>query len=381
MPIPEVEIVPVESGPDVRRFVKFPWGVYRGDPNWVPPLIADTCRMLTPGRHPFHEHADVQCFIAERTGSARSGRGVVGRIAAIVNHLHNEVHGEKTGFFGFFETLPDPTVPPFLFEAAAAWLRAKGMEVMRGPASFSGNEEWGLLIDGFDRPPMVKMSYNPPEYAGYIESFGFRKVKDLVAYHLDNVEPPARIVRAAGRMARQAKVTVRTMDKKRFRSEVELIREIYNGAWEKNWGFVPMTKAEIEHMARELKPVVNPDLVVFAEAEGKPVGFAFALPDLNQALKKANGRLFPFGLIRMLIASRKIREVRVLTLGVLGEYRNRGVDSLMSLAMFRSGKEHGYTGGEFSWVLEDNRAMRRVLEHMGARVYKTYRLYDIPLQP
>lgn len=371
----------MESRSDLRRFVEFPRDVYRGDPNWVPPLIADTMKMLTPGKHPFHDHAEVRCFLAVRTGSARPGNQVAGRIAAIVNRLHNEVHGDRTGFFGFFETLPDPTVPPYLFEAAGAWLRGRGMDRMRGPASFSGNEEWGLLIDGFDRPPMVRMTYNPPEYAGYIDAFGFRKAKDLVAYYLDSVEPPPRILRAVDRMSRQAKITVRTMDKRRFREEVGLVREIYNGAWEKNWGFVPMTEAEIDHMARELKPVVDPNLVVFAEAEGRPVGFGFALPDLNQALKKANGRLFPFGLIRMLIAARKVREVRVLTLGVLGGYRNRGVDSLMSLALFRSGKERGYTGGEFSWILEDNMAMRRVLEHMGAEVYKTYRLYDLPLLP
>jgi hypothetical protein len=382
MPLPEIEVAPVGSRGELKEFVTFPWKVYRGDSNWVPPLIQDAMKMLDPAHHPFHQHAEVQCFLARRKGGGRGKDGeVVGRIAAFVNRLHNEVHGERTGFFGFFETIADPSVPPFLFRAAAGWLKERGMERMRGPANFSSNEEWALLIDGFDRPPAVMMTYNPPEYARYIEDFGFAKAKDLVAYYLDDPNPPERIVRFSERLQRDGKIRVRTLDMKNYDREVERVREVYNQAWEANWGFVPMTEAEIDHMAKEMKPVVDPNLVLFAEADGRTVAFAMALPDLNQALRKANGRLFPFGLVRMLIESKKIHLLRVLTLGVIKEFRHQGVDSLLFLNLYRNGVNRGFTAGEFSWVLEDNVRIRRALEAIGAKVYKTYRLYDYPLAP
>ncbi len=383
MPLPDVQIEPVRSRADFKAFATFPWKVYKRDPNWVPPLIVDVLKMLDPAHHPFHEHAEVQCFLARR-GSRRNGGPsgeVVGRIAAIVNRAHNEIHEEKTGFFGFFETLPDPSVPPALLQTAAEWLRARGMERMRGPANFSSNEEWGLLIDGFDRPPMVMMTYNPREYARYLEDFGCIKAKDILAYYLESDTPPDRLLRVADRIVRETGVTIRSMDMKRFPEEVAIVREVYNAAWERNWGFVPMTEGEIAHMAKELKPVVDPELVLFAEVAGKPVGFAMALPDLNRALKKANGRLWPFGLVKMLIEAKRIHELRVLTLGLVPEYRKRGIDVLMYLRLFQNGTRRGYRAGEFSWVLEDNAAMRKPLENMGAHVYKTYRLYDYPLAP
>ncbi len=382
-PLPDIQVEPARSRADLSAFVEFPWSVYRGDPHWVPPLRADVKKMLDPAHHPFHQHAQVQCFLARR-GARSGGRPagqVVGRIAAIVNRAHNEFHGEKTGFFGFFETLPDPTVPPFLFQAAAGWLKEQGMERMRGPASFSSNEEWSLLVDGFDRSPMVMMTYNPPAYASYLEDFGFRKAKDLVAYYLDNQTIPERLLRAADRLERESGVVIRTLNMKRFAEEVGRVREVYNSAWERNWGFVPMTEAEIEHMAKELKPAVDPDIFLFAEKDGRPVGFAMALPDLNRALQKANGRLFPFGLIKILIEAKKIHELRVLALGLVPEYRRKGIDALMYLRLFQNGVRRGYTAGEFSWILEDNQAMRRPMENLGARVYKTYRVYDYPLAP
>jgi len=385
MPLPDLHVTPVRSRAELKEFVRLPWKVYRGDPNWVPPLIADSMKLFDRDHHPFHRHADVECFLARRGATGLNGAPageVVGRIAAFVNHAHNEFHGENIGFFGFFETMPDPRVASALLQAAAGWLRERQVSAMRGPANFSSNEEWALLIDGFDSPPKVMMTYNPPEYARYLEDFGFVKAKDLVAYWMDSTVPiPERYERLAEEMARREGITIRSLDKKRMDREIEVVRAVYNSAWEKNWGFVPMTPAEFDHMAKELKPVVDPDFVLFVEVEGKPVGFTLALPDLNQALKVANGRLWPFGLVRMLTESKRIRTVRVLTLGVVSEYRRQGIDVLMYLQLWKNGLRRGMRGGEFSWILEDNVPMRRALDRMGARVYKTYRLYDYPLAP
>jgi GNAT superfamily N-acetyltransferase len=342
--------------------------VYRGDPNWVPPLIGDTKKMLT--RHPFRLHADVEYYLARRDGRT------VGRIAYILNHLHNEVHAERTAFFGFFEALPDPEAEEALFLQVQERARQAGMERLRGPANFSSNEEWALLVDGFDSPPAIMMTYNPPRYVEVIERCGFVKAKDMVAYYLDNPEPPERIVQVAEKLAARKGVIVRTIDKRRMPEEILKIKQVYNRAWEKNWGFVPMTDAEFEHMAKELKPVLKPDLVLIAEQNGEPVGFSLALPDFNAAVRHANGRLFPFGLIKILWHARKIRKLRVLTLGLIPELRRTGIDQLLYLRLFQGGRRIGIDRGECSWVLEDNLAMRQALEKFGCRVYKTYRIYE-----
>ena len=253
------------------------------------------------------------------------------------------------------------------------------MECVRGPASFSNNEEFGLLVDGFDSAPMILMPYNPPYYADHLESAGFAKEKDLLAFYLQDEVAPERVLRLAQRLAERSSVKVRFFEKKRFRQEVELVRDLYNRAWEKNWGFVPMTDAEIDHMAASLKPAIDPRLILFAEIEGKPIGFALALPDLNQAIAKANGRLFPFGLIRILLESRRVHRVRVLTLGVLPEYRRLGADLLLYAMLYSDGVRRGYHAGEFSWILEDNELMKKPLQALGATVYKTYRVYDRPI--
>ncbi len=387
MPLPDVAIEVARDRRAMREFILLPWKIYKHDPLWVAPLIMDMEKMLDRTKHPFHQHAEVEYFVARRvvhsSGPSHAGGGkagdVIGRIAAIINHAHNEFHGEKTGFVGFFESIEESAVSQALFHAAADWLAERGMERMRGPANFSSNEEWGLLVDGFDSSPMVMMTYNPPHYARRFEEFGFEKAKDVVAYFLDNNSPPERLLRGARRIAGDGRITIRPLNMKRFDQEVELVRDIYNRAWEKNWGFVPMTEAEIKHMAKELKPVVDPRIVLFAEFEGKTIGFALALPNAYQALKKAKGRLFPFGLIKILIEAKKIRYVRVLTLGVVKEHRGLGADALLYLGIYEGARERGYLGGEFSWILEDNAPMRRALEHLGARVYKTYRLYDYSL--
>ena len=367
-----VTVRPVADRADLNRFIRFPWRIYANDPVWVPPLLSDLKTVLDRRRHPFHQHADVEYFLARR------GDEVVGRIAAIVNHRHNEFHGEKTGFFGFFECIDDGDVARALLETAEAWLRERGMERVYGPESFSTNEEsgLGLLVDGFDKPPVIMTAHTPPYYPKLVEGAGYVKAKDLLAYWLDDQRPPERLVRGVERLQQAERVKLRTLNLKDFAGEVGRIKEIYNSAWERNWGFVPMTDAEFDHLARQLRPVVNPRLCAIAEVDGEPVGFALALPDFNQALKHVNGRLFPFGIFKLLWYRRKIDTLRVLTLGLKPGYRQKGIDAMLYLHIFREGVAAGFKQAECSWILEDNWDMRRGLERMGARVYKTYRIYE-----
>jgi GNAT superfamily N-acetyltransferase len=369
-----VHIELVASREKLDAFARLPSKIYRGDPNWVPPLLSDFKKLFDRRKHPFHQHSEVQPFLA------LSGREPVGRIAAIWNRNHQKFHEEPVGFFGFFEALNDLEVASALFDACEGWLKQRGLSAMRGPASFSSNEEWALLVDGFDGPPKVMMTYNPSYYVPLLEKCGFVKARDLVAYYLAATTPPERLVKGADLVARRnPDVTVRSLRMSRFPEELATIRELYNKAWEKNWGFVPMTEAEIDHMARELKPVIDPDLVMIMEKAGKPIGFSLTLPDAYQALKHANGRLFPLGLLKILWHSRRIHTVRVLTLGLLPEHRRSGLDALLYLRIFQVATRKGYRDGEFSWLLEDNVAMRRPLENMGARLYRTYRVYERPI--
>lgn len=369
-PLPALTVDEVRSSKDLDVFIKLPWKIYRGDPNWVPPLIGDTKKTLSRDHNPFFRHSDAAYFLARRNGEA------VGRIAAIDNRNHNAFAGEKTAFFGFFECIDDPLVAEALLEKASAWGKARGLDLLRGPTSFSTNDECAMLIDGFDGRPCVMMPYNPPYYPLLMDRAGLVKAKDLVAYHMTAETVPSRMIRIGEEIAKREQVTIRPIDMKRYRQDVDRFRDVYNNAWERNWGFVPMTDEEIDHMAKALKPAVDPHLVLYMEKDGRTIGFALALPDVNQAVQKANGRLFPFGLIRILYHARKIRKVRVLVLGLLKEYRGRGLDVLLYMQLYRNGLRRNYTEGEFSWILEDNAAIRRPLEKMGARVYRTYRFYE-----
>jgi len=339
----------------------------------VPPLRRDVYELIDPERHPFHLHATVQLFLARR------GNAVVGRIAAVHNDLHVERHGDLTGFFGLFESERDPAISRALFDAAASWLRSRGLTTMRGPASFSLNEECGLLIHGFDGPPVVMMAWNPPWYEELVEAYGFTKAKDLLAYYLPNAVPTERMLRLADRMREKFRVTVRTLDKRHYWDEVAVVRQVYNEAWQDNWGHLPMTEEELSYMAKQLKPVVDPSLVVFAEVDGELAGFALALPDLNVPLKKMKGRLLPFGWAKALWYSRRIKTARILILGVLEKHRRSGVAELMELELLKNGPARGIVNAEFSWILEDNMMMRAPLEKLGAKVYRTYRMYDVPI--
>jgi hypothetical protein len=254
------------------------------------------------------------------------------------------------------------------------------MERLRGPASFSTNEECAMLVDGFDSPPRVMMPYNPAYYPELLEAAGFTKAKDLVAYMWMVEDYPDSIPRLAERIAKREKVSIRSLNMKRYQQEIERFTVVYNQAWEKNWGFVPMTDEEILHMAKALRPVINPDLILFLEKEGEAIGFAMALPDMNLALRHANGRLFPFGLFKILYHAKRIRIARVMVLGLLDAYRGKAFDLLLYDHLIRNGRRHGFIGSEFSWILEDNAAIRKPIEKMGGRVYKTYRFYERGLE-
>jgi GNAT superfamily N-acetyltransferase len=337
--------------------------------------------LLSRTKNPFFEHAEAEYFLAER------GDRVVGRIAAIANRLHNETHDDRVGFFGFFEAEDDSAVADALFEAAAAWLRARGFDTMRGPASFSVNDECGLLVAGFDTPPALMMPHNPRYYAALIEGAGFTKAKDLLVYQGGDrtfraYDPvPERLERAVTIMRERMGITIRPLNMKNFPAEVERIKAIYNAAWEKNWGFVPMTDHEIDHLAHQFKPVVVPDIVPFAEKDGKVVGFGLALPDLNTVFRgNRSGRMFPV-VLKLLWALKRetIRRARIPLLGILPEYRGKGLDAVLYHWIWTRAAQHGMYWGEAGWILEDNPAMNAGLLKMRFEVYKTYRLYDRPV--
>ena len=370
---PDVRVIPADGKREFRQFLQLPYRIYDGDPNWVAPLLRDMKVMFDRDKHPFHEHSEVQSFIA------LDGDETVGRVVAIHNRNHVEYHDEPVGFFGFFECVDEQKVANALLDTAADWLRDRGLEVIRGPANFSTNEQAALLVQGFDRPPAIMMPYNPEYYEDLILNAGFRSAMDMVAYHLDNNMPPDYLLKVEERLSKRLKVSLRTLRKDRFDAELDRVLYVYNKAWEKNWGFVPMTDAEIRFMAKELKTVVmrDPEQVIFAENEqGEPIGFALWLKDYNQALIEANGRLFPFGLLKVLRRARNIDMCRVLTLGLIEEYRHKGIDNLLYLRIFREGAAKGMTEGEFGWILEHNWAMRKPLEKIGCKVYKRYRMYD-----
>jgi GNAT superfamily N-acetyltransferase len=368
----KVAIGPARRADDIEDFVALPYELHANDPHWVAPLRRDVRAVLAP-TNPFFEHAEAQHFLA------RVGDRVVGRITAIHNRLHDETYGDGVGFFGFFETIEDRGVATELLATAAGWLRARGLTTLRGPASFSTNDECGLLVEGFSTPPTILMTHNPPHYAGALEFAGFRKAKDLLVYQTTAGAVPERLEEGAIHLQQRYSVTVRGMDMARYEQEVALVKRLYNVAWERNWGFLPLTDHEIEDLAKRLRPVVDKDLVVFAERAGEPIGFAVALPDFNVALaRNRSGTLFP-GLLKVLWAARRIDRMRVVLLGTSPEWRGRGVDALLYKALWDRARSKGYRWAEAGWILEDNHAMRNALVRMGFQPYKRYRLYDRPL--
>lgn len=386
-PAPQLEIAPVaapdpslrveeaRTAADREAFIHLPYRLYRNDPCWVPPLVMERRDFLDPRKNPFFEFGRVRLLLARRGGV------VVGRLAAVDDPRYNEFHGARDGFFGLFECEDDPGAARALFDAAANWLRQQRRERLMGPFSFSSNYECASLVEGFDAPPAILMPYNPRYHARLYRAAGFARAKDLLAFELSSsARPPEKVVRIAEKVRRREGVTVRGLNMKDFQGDVRKLKEVYNAAWEKNWGFVPMTDREFDHLAKELKPVAVPELIRIAEVKGEPVAFAMTLPDANVALKAAGGRLtrygLPVGLLKLVWASRRIRRLRLITLGIKEGFRRRGIDAVLYLDTIRIARELGYEGGEISWTLEDNHLVNRAIESMGGIPSKRYRIYE-----
>ena len=369
----DVHVVGVDGGAELSAFIDLPYVLHRGNEGWTPLLRRDARALVDPVRNPFYRHAERRLFLARR------GHRVVGRIAAIHDRLHLETHHDGAGFFGFFECEDDRAAAAVLFGATAGWLGERGLALQRGPMSPSINDEVGLLVDGFDTPSVLMMPHNPRYYPALVEAAGFRKAKDVLAFQNTHTALPERLVAATELVRRRYDVTCRRIDMKRFHQEVALIKRLFNAGWERNWGAVPLTDGEVDYLAAQLKPLVVPELVVFAERAGEPIGFAAAVPDFNVALRaNPSGRLFP-GILKVLWAARRITRLRVLLLGVLPEWRNRGIDALLYRRIWEDGRRKGYDWAEAGWVLEDNLPMINGLKRMGFAPYKTYRVYERPL--
>ncbi len=367
----EITVKKVESKTDLKTFIHIPWTVYKNDKNWVPPLISMEKERFYPEKGAYFKNAEAQFFIVYR------GDRPVGRIVAHINHTHNDFHKDKVGFFGFFECMPDYEAAEALFVSASVWLKERGRDIIRGPMNYSTNDECGLLVKGFGSPPVVMMTYNPQYYESFIEKFGFHKAKDLVAYYIKIDGMPERLESMIDRIKERRNFTIKKLRKKHFLEDVETVFEIYNDAWQYNWGFVPMTRAEMIYLAKELKDIIDFDLAYIVYIEGKPIAFSLTLPDVNQALIKVrNGRLLPFGWLKLLLGMKHVDQVRVVTLGIVKNFKNIGIDTVLYYETIKTSVEKGMPRGEMSWVLEDNLRMCRPIERMGGKIYKTYRVYD-----
>lgn len=364
-----IEVVEAKTRSDLEAFIRLPFSLYSGKDPYVPPLMREMRKHFSK-ENPFFHNARVRYFLAKKDGRT------AGRIVSIVNQRHIEFHREKAGFFGFFESPNDDEIASSLLDTVSDILRKEGMDVMRGPMNFSTNEECGFLLEGFDSPPMLMMPYNPPYYNNLVEGWGMSKAKDLYAYILDMPEePPKKILRVAG-LAEKSGIRARQLDKGKFDSEMKTFQEVYNSAWERNWGFIPLNDEELVYMGKNLKPVIVPELTWIAEKDGRPVGFLGLLPDFNFVLKHMNGKMNPMSIIKALYYSKKIKDLRLLLLGIKAEFRNRGVDALLFREGFREVRKGGYLRVEFSWILEDNIPTQRLVEMIGGRLYKKYRIYE-----
>jgi hypothetical protein len=372
-----VEILSVATRRDLHRFVDFPWRLYteRDHPNWVPPLRMAVYDALDRSKNPFYQEADRGLFLAVRAGT------VVGRIAAIENRAHNRFHEDRVGFWGFFECIEDQAVADALFGAAHRWLAARGLDTMRGPMNPSTNYECGLLVAGFENRPTFMTAWNPEYYDRLCAGAGLVKAKDLLGFWFPATEPgyalPEFVERQATRALEKGNITFRNLDPKEFDREVALCWEIYNDAWERNWGFVPMSRAEFVHMAKDMKQLLWPELAFLASIDGVPAGFMLALPDYNAVLiRNRNGRLFPWGILRMLWGKRTIKTARVMALGVKGNFRSRSILALFTHEVMRRGLAIGKIGAEASWLLEDNQLIVKPMRAMGARERMRWRVYE-----
>jgi GNAT superfamily N-acetyltransferase len=368
-----ISIEPVTSRPQEKAFIRFPWKLYKGDPNWIPPLIDNTRELLNYKPHAFYDNAEIQTFLAKKDGE------IVGRIAAIIDRAHNKYHKEQRGMFGFFESIDDQEVANALFDTAKDWFAERDVFLMRGPANPSQNYEWGMLVEGFHTPPTFMMTYNKPYYGGLVEGYGFFKSQDMYAFlgHVDMLnELDPKLLFIAEEARKRFNVDVRPIDKKQFRKDVDNFLNIYNAALPGQWGFTPMSTGELKATAGGLKQLIVTEMTTIAEVEGRPVGVVFGLLDYNPIIKKIDGRLFPFGFLRMLLGRKKIKKIRLISTNVIPEYQRWGLGLVLMNRLVPDVLKWGIQEAEFSWVLESNKLSRGTLERGGVKRDKTYRIYD-----
>ncbi|KER10113.1 MAG: hypothetical protein HY22_07565 [[Candidatus Thermochlorobacteriaceae] bacterium GBChlB] len=372
-----IEIREAVSKKEIHEYIKFAWKIYRTNPDlnkyWVPHPIADYEKTLDKSRYPLWKHADRACFTAWKNGN------MVGTITAVTNERHNEFHKDGAGFWGFFECINDVAVSRALFDAAKNWLVSKGKTEMRGPISPSTNDQLGMLSKGYNLPPVFLMTYNPPYYHDLCRDYGMTVAQELVAWIVNQrtIDLP-RLKRISDLVKKREKLKLRYLNMKAWQEEAKIIRQLYNQAWELNWGFVPFTEEEFYNLAKDLKQIADPDIIYFVENDkGEPVAFSLSLPDVNIALKHVNGNPMTLtGLPKFLWYSRKINRIRTIVMGVIPEYRNKGVDSVMNAETVEVGIRKGYYEAELSWVLKSNTAMSKVAEAIGAEPYKEYLIYQ-----
>ncbi|MEO5651104.1 MAG: hypothetical protein ABIR03_14435 [Ginsengibacter sp.] len=369
-----INILPVTEKRMLRKFIDFPHALYKDDKNYVPELFIAQRDLLTPGKHPFHEHSTIKMFLAIE------GNVIKGRIASILNNKSNDFNKSNDGFFGFFDCIDDEQVALKLFGAASDWLRLQKVTKIIGPVNPSTNDPCGLLIEGFDKPPVVMTPYNKPYYLHLIEAAGLTKNTDLLAYFLETKTTDQRTLRlheALIQRLAQNHIIIRPINMSDFKNEAKKLREVYNAAWDKNLGFVPMTDKEFDYLAKDLKMILDPKFCLIAEKEGKIVGFALAIADINQILIKIKrGRLLPTGLLRLLLGKRKVNVVRVLALGVIDGYKRLGIEACFYASIIERAAKKNIVGGEASWILEDNFLMNKGIQSMNGKVYKKYRLFE-----
>ncbi len=371
--MPDLVIQPVQTRRERKTFLELPWALYRDDPNWMPPLRLNQKELVNYKKHPYYEQNEIQTFLALRDGRP------VGRVAALTNKAHNERHHDNRGFFGFFESIDDQSVADGLLDAVRDWLADRNLRSIRGPTNPSLNYECGLLVDGFRAPPFFMMTYNPPFYAALLENWGFKKTQDLYAFwgHVDMIDGLDEKLAFIGAEAKKRfNVNIRPIDKKNFARDVRVFLDVYNRSLVGTWGFAPMSDAEIRHTAAGLRYLMVPELAFIAEVDGEPIGAVFALPDYNPRIKKIDGRLFPFGFLHLLRKRHEIERIRTISTNVVPEYQNWGLGLTLLQALLPKITDGNIKEIEFSWVLESNRLSRGALEKGGAKLTKTYRLYD-----
>jgi len=367
-------VVAISTKEDLKSFIDFPHDLYANDPNYVPELFIAQRDLLTPGKHPFHVHSQVQLFLAYDHNK------IVGRIAAILNNNHNQFNNTKDGFFGFFDCVEDVETSDMLFNHAEEWLKQKGASSIIGPANFSTNETCGLLVDGYDTPPFAMMPYNKAYYQSLLGEKGFAKKVDLIAYRFGDEgynDKSLKIKDALLRRLQHKGITIRPVDKKNFQNEVAKIREVYNAAWDRNLGFVPMTEKEFDHMAKDVKLVLDTDFCMVAEKDNKIIGFALAIPDINQVLINIKrGRLLPLGLFKLLFGLKKINGIRIIALGVVEGYRKLGIEACFYGNIIEAYRRKNFKHAEASWILEGNDLMNRAIQNINGHPHKRYRIFE-----